>query len=216
MSATTHPQMSVYFPLPLQPSRSRFSHLLRPTTNTVQARYRTILAASKGATSPLERISHNTARHSPHTSNPNIRDNTKPNIKRKMFPHRNRRTNSDKLATMRMIQPQTWLVNSQIRTSERLHANQALLVDNPRRAHDSIQTARHLKASRIAISKATSQISRAKEASSILLVEMPPAHLCLLPRRLKCQKRTRTSTARMFKSVGKPFIPRSRPFSKRT
>ena len=215
MSATTHPQMSVCSPRRLQPSLSRFSPLLRPTTNTVGARYRTILAASKGATSPLERISPNIARHSPHTSNPNTRDNTKPNIKRKTFPHRNHRTNSDKPAIMRMIQPQTSLDNSRIRILERLHANQALLVDSPHQAHDSTRTARRLKASKIVISKATSPISRAKGASSILLAEMLPAHPCLLHRRLKCQKRTRISTVRMFKSVGKPFIPRSKLFSKR-
>ena len=86
-------------------------------------RYKPILAASRGATSPLERISPNTARHSPHTSNPNIMDNTKANIKRKMFPHRSRHTNSDKLATMRIIHPRTLLVSSQIRISDRLHAN---------------------------------------------------------------------------------------------
>lgn len=207
--------MSVCSPPPLQPSLSRFSHLLSPTTNTVGARYRTILAASKGATFPLERTSPNTARHSPHTSNPNTRDNIKANIKRRMFPHPNRRTNSDKLATMRMIQPQPSLVNSQIRIWERLHANQALLVDNPRRARDSTQTARHLKASKTVTNKATSPISRAKEASSILLAEMPPAHPCLLHKRLKCQKKAQINTVRMFKSAGKPFMPRSKPFSKR-
>ena len=215
MSATTHPQMSVCSPLPLQPSLSRFSHLLRPTTNMLGPRYRTIMATSKGATSLLERISPNTARHSPHTSNPNTRDNTRHNIKPKMFLHHNRPTNNDKPATMQMIQPQTSLDNFRIRISERLHANQALLVDSPHQAHDSTRTARHLKASKIVINKATSPISRAKGASSIHLAEMPPAHPCLLHRSLKCQKKIRISTVRMFKSVGKPFIPRSKPFSKR-
>ncbi len=215
MSATTPPQMSVCSPPLPQPSLSRFSHPLRPTTNTVGARYRTIMATSRGATSPLGRISPNIAKHSHRISNPNTRDSTKANIKPKTSPHRNPPTNSVKLVTTRMIQPQTSLVNSRTRILEHLHANQALLVDSPRQAHGFTQTARYLRASKIVTSRATSLISKTKGVSSILQAEMPPAHPCLLHKRSKCQKRTRTSTVRMFKSVGRPFTPQSKLSSKR-
>ena len=78
----------------------------------------------------------------------------------KTFPHRNPLINSGQLATTRMIQPQTSLVNSRTRALEHLHANQALLVDNPRQAHDSTQTARHLRASKVEISEANTKPSR--------------------------------------------------------
>ena len=215
MSATTHPQMSVCSPPPPQPSLSRFSHPLRPTTNMVAPRYRTTMPTSKGAISPLERISPNTANLNPPISNPNTRDNTRPNTRHKTFPHRNPHTNSDKLATMPMTQPPILLGNFRTRISEPLLANQAHLVDSPPQALDYTQTARHPRASKIATTRATLQISKTKEASSVLQAEMPPAHPCLLHRRSKCQKRTRISTVRMFKSVGRPFILQSKLSSKR-
>ncbi len=216
MSAITHPQMSVFFPPPPQPSLSRFSHPLRPTTNMVVPRYRITMATNRGAISPLEHISLNTANHNPPISSPNTRDNTKPNTKHKTFPRRNHHTSSGKLATTRTTRPQTSLANSPTRTSEPLPASQALLGDNRLQAHDSTQIARHPRASKIGTTRATSQISKTKGASSILQAEMPPAHPCLPHRRSKCQKRTRISTARMFKSVGRPFILQSKLSSKRT
>ena len=215
MSATTHPQMSVCSLPPPQPSLSRFSHPLRPTTNMVVPRYRTIMPTSRRAISPLEHISPNTANLNPPISNPNIRDNIKLNTRHKTFPHHNHRTNSGKLATMQMTQLQTSLGSSRTRISEHLPGNQALSVDNPRQVQGFTQTVKPLRVSRIVTTRATSPISKTKGASSILQAEMPLAHPCLLHRRSKCRKRTRTSTVKMFKSVGRPFIPQLKLSSKR-
>ena len=155
MSATIPPQMSVCSPPPPPPSLSRSSHPLKQTMNMLVPRSRTTMPISKGAISPLERISLNTTNHNLPISNLNTRDNIKTSTRHKTSRRRNRHINSGKLATVRMTRPRTSLASSPTRISEHLHDNPAPLVDNPRRAQGFTQIARRPRASKTVTNRAT-------------------------------------------------------------